>query len=98
MRCAVSVSSRGPAWLSRELGHCFLKVQPPSGGLAAGLVPLGNGGLIWFIPFDSLRFVPSPEEGLETFVGELLRPFPGLVRHTRAATGPDGPPCGTRST
>ena len=50
-------------WLSRELGHCFLKVQHPSGGLAVGLVPLGNGGLIWFIQFDSLRFVPPPRGG-----------------------------------
>ncbi len=78
-------------WLSRELGHCFLKVQHPSGGLAVGLVPLGDGGLIWFIQFDSLRFVPPPEEELDTFVSELLRPFPALVRHARDATGPVGP-------
>jgi 2-polyprenyl-6-methoxyphenol hydroxylase-like FAD-dependent oxidoreductase len=74
--------------LAAELGHRFLKVLDPAGGLAVGLVPVGDGRLIWFLQFDSQRFaVPQPCE-LGAFLEELIRPFPAVVRHVLGATDP----------
>lgn len=74
--------------LAAELGHCFLKVLDPSGGLAAGLVPLGDDRLVWFVQFDSERFTaPQPSE-VGAFLEEHFRGFPAVVRHVLGATDP----------
>lgn len=74
--------------LAAELGHRFLKVLDPSGGLAVGLVPLGDARLIWFVQFDSERFVTPPQAELGAFLEEHLCHFPAVVRHVLAATDP----------
>jgi 2-polyprenyl-6-methoxyphenol hydroxylase-like FAD-dependent oxidoreductase len=74
--------------LAAELGQRFLKVLDPSGGLAVGLVPVGDDRLIWFVQFDSQRFtVPQPSE-VGAFLEDHFRPFPAVVRRVLAATDP----------
>jgi 2-polyprenyl-6-methoxyphenol hydroxylase-like FAD-dependent oxidoreductase len=74
--------------VAAELGHRFLKVLDPSGGLAVGLVPLGDDRLVWFVQFDSQRFtVPQPSE-VGAFLEEHFGGFPAVVRHVLAATDP----------
>jgi 2-polyprenyl-6-methoxyphenol hydroxylase-like FAD-dependent oxidoreductase len=77
--------------LAAELGRRFLKVLHPSGGLAVGLVPLGDGSLIWFVQFDSHRFATPRKGELGSFLDEHLRAFPAAVHHAVAATDPAGP-------
>jgi 2-polyprenyl-6-methoxyphenol hydroxylase-like FAD-dependent oxidoreductase len=44
--------------------------------------------LIWFVQFDSHRFVtPRPAE-VGAFLDEHIRPFPAVVRHVLAVTDP----------
>jgi DNA-directed RNA polymerase subunit alpha len=74
--------------LAAELGQRFLKVLDPSGGLAVGLVPLGDDRLVWFVQFDSQRFsVPQPSE-VGAFLEAHFGQFPAVVRHVLAATEP----------
>jgi len=75
--------------LAERLGHRFLKVVDPAGGLAVGLVPLGDDRLIWFVQFDSQRFdTPAPAE-IGAFLGEHFRDFPLMVRQALASADPD---------
>ncbi len=74
--------------LAAELGHRFLKVLDPSGGLAVGLVPLGDDRLIWFVQFDSERFATPRRAEVGAFLEEHFRHFPAVVRHVLGATDP----------
>ncbi len=74
--------------LAAELGHRFLKVLDPSGGLAVGLVPLGDDRLIWFVQFDSERFTTPRQAEVGAFLEEHFRRFPALVRRVLAASDP----------
>jgi 2-polyprenyl-6-methoxyphenol hydroxylase-like FAD-dependent oxidoreductase len=62
-----------------QLGNSFWKVIDGQGGRAVGLVPLGDGRLVWFVQYDCDRF-PSPQPWRSlTFLQELLAGFPPLV-------------------
>ncbi|KEF42278.1 MAG: hypothetical protein ER33_07080 [Cyanobium sp. CACIAM 14] len=66
--------------VDKELGGCFRKVLHPTEGLAVGLVPLGDGHVIWFVQFDSQQF-PTPWMGeVGSFLDRHLAEFPEFVR------------------
>jgi 2-polyprenyl-6-methoxyphenol hydroxylase-like FAD-dependent oxidoreductase len=66
--------------LDRQLGRCFRKFLHPSDGLAVGLVPLGDGRVIWFVQFDSHRY-PAPRRGeAGSFLDRHLAEFPASIR------------------
>ena len=44
----------------------FLKYQDPAGGLAVGLVPCGQGRLLWYVQFDAKRHPFTGTTGAET--------------------------------
>ncbi len=66
--------------LDEELGRCFRKFLHPSGGLAVGLVPLGDGRVIWFVQFDSQRFLTPRRGELGSFLDRHLADFPAAIR------------------
>jgi 2-polyprenyl-6-methoxyphenol hydroxylase-like FAD-dependent oxidoreductase len=72
--------------LDRELGASFRKVLHPSGGLAMGLVPLGDGRVIWFVQFDSYRFLTPWRGELGSFLDTHLTDFPAFMRDVIMAT------------
>ena len=80
------VASVNLPWLDSQLGSCFLKVLDPEGGLGAGLVPLGDGNLIWFVQFDTQRFLTPRQEQIQTFLRTHLQTFPDPVLQVINAT------------
>ncbi len=66
----------------------FLKYQDPRGGVAVGLVPCGQGQLLWYLQFDAARFPFTGTTGAEKaafahrLVGEWAEPIAELIRRT----------------
>ena len=66
----------------------FLKYQDPRGGLAVGLVPCGQGRLLWYVQFDAKRHPFTGTTGAERaafirgLVGEWGEPIAELIRRT----------------
>ena len=77
--------------LAEEVGSTFTKFMHPDGGLAVGLVPSGNGRVIWFAQFDTQRFdTPDPHDAA-SFLHSLLGDFPAIVQRAIAATDDAAP-------
>lgn len=77
--------------LAEQIGSTFTKFMHRDGGLAVGLVPSGNGRVIWFVQFDTQRFAtPEPHEAA-TFLQSLLGDFPAIVQCAIAATDAAAP-------
>lgn len=66
----------------------FLKYQDPRGGLAVGLVPCGQGQLLWYLQFDAQQhpFTGTTGADKEAFarglVGGWAEPIAELIRRT----------------
>jgi 2-polyprenyl-6-methoxyphenol hydroxylase-like FAD-dependent oxidoreductase len=74
--------------IAAQLGDTFMKTQSRGGGLAAGVVPCGDGDVIWYIQYDAQRFdieSDTPFSKLR-FAQEMIAdwpdPLPRLVRRT----------------
>jgi salicylate hydroxylase len=65
--------------MAKRLGSGFIKVMPPQGGLAVGLVPLPAGRVIWFLQFDSDRYRFPDRADLRAFALQLLEDFPSWL-------------------
>lgn len=72
--------------LAAELGSDFLKLLDPRGGLAAGLIPLPRGRVVWFVQFDGERFAPPPPAGIPDFLQRHLGHFAQPLQRAIAAT------------
>ena len=77
--------------LAREIGSTFTKFMHPDGGLAVGLVPSGNGRVIWFVQFDTQRFATPERHDAVSFLQSLLGDFPAIVQSALAATDEAAP-------
>lgn len=77
--------------LAAELDDTFLKYVHPQGGLAAGLVPVGGGTVVWFVQFDTKRFARPASDAVLPFLAEVLQDFPPLVRQVVAGTAGPAP-------
>jgi 2-polyprenyl-6-methoxyphenol hydroxylase-like FAD-dependent oxidoreductase len=70
---------RDPA-LVQQLGGCLFKIGEPRTGLAAGMLPLSDTSLVWYVQFDTHRFgVPEPDD-LLPFLDRLLPHYPECLR------------------
>lgn len=80
-------STHDPA-LHAAMGDRFLKVQDPEAHVAVGVVPAGEGHIIWFVQLDRARYGDQVEaEGgrralLERLVGDWAWPVPALLAAT----------------
>ena len=74
--------------LCEELGNTFLKIQDQEGKRAMGLLPCGDGQIIWFAQFDSTIYgIPlSNTLAKRHFIQELLEGWPEplqeVLQHT----------------
>ena len=80
-------STYDPA-LHAQIGDRFLKIQDPDAHLAVGVVPAGDGHIIWFVQLDRARYGEQVEvEGgrravLQALVGGWAWPVPELLAAT----------------
>ena len=74
--------------LADWLGSRFVKFQRSQGGLALGMVPAGDGQLIWYIQFDAHKYplTEQSEEAKSEFARAHFQgwphPIPDLLRDT----------------
>ncbi|MGB0840038.1 MAG: FAD-dependent monooxygenase [Chitinophagales bacterium] len=74
--------------IAAELNGIFLKTQHESYGLSAGIVPAGQGKIIWFMQYDSHKWdvVSKKAEDRLAFVKKLIgkwaNPIPQLIART----------------
>ncbi len=72
--------------LAAELGLDFLKLLDPRGGLAAGLIPLPKGRVLWFVQFDGERFAPPQPAAIPDFLRRHVGHFALPLQRAIAAT------------
>ena len=61
----------------------FLKYQDPRGGLAVGLVPCGQGRLLWYVQFDAQRHPFTGTTGAERAAQDICERRGGDTREQR---------------
>ena len=79
--------------LGQEQRGCLFKIGAPRTGLAAGMLPLNETSLVWYVQFDTHRYgVPGPDGPLP-FLDRLPAPYPTRLRNliTSAERGPAHP-------
>ena len=80
--------------LAEELEYTFLKFVHPAGGLAVGLVPVGDGHVVWFVQFDTERYARPSGDAVLPFLEATLQDFPEVVRRVVAGTAGPTPHVG----
>lgn len=66
--------------LAARLGSGMLKIVEPGLGLAVGLLPLGQGRLVWYVQFDTVRYGRPLAGEWAPFLQQLLLTYPEWVR------------------
>jgi len=64
------------AGIAAQLGSNLLKIGLPGSGLAAGLLPINDESLVWFVQFDTVRYGQPEPDGLQPFLRQLLAAYP----------------------
>lgn len=69
-----------PALVARWRGVLY-KIGQPKSGLAAGMLPLNDTSLVWYVQFDTQRYgVPQPND-LPAFLHRILAHYPAWFRN-----------------
>ena len=76
--------------LVQEQSGCLFKIGEPRTGLAAGMLPLNESSLVWYVQFDTHRYGVPGSDGLLPFLDRLLAHYPTSLRNliTSAERGP----------